>query len=92
MWYALTAPRWSERAFHYGALAAVTSASLAFGLAEGGAIPLGEGVAQRMLYAFGLTWLLLAQRWDLARIAAEHQPRRQSEEAHPPNQRPWLKR
>jgi hypothetical protein len=79
LWYALTASRPLERAFHYGTLAAVTGASLAFGLAEGGVIDLGEGVIQRALYALGLTWLVVAQWHDLAHIESSFRPSRRDE-------------
>jgi hypothetical membrane protein len=91
LWYALSASRPRARWLHVAALAAITATSLAFGLAESGAIPLGTGVVQRVLYALG-AWLMLGQWWDLSRIEAEGQRHMQTREPQSPNQRPWLKR
>ena len=42
----------------YGLLLVVGLSAL-FGLSEKGIIPLGKGILQRIMYFFGLTWILI---------------------------------
>lgn len=52
-----TQAEWVQVAFFFLMLAC----SGLFGLAENGTLPIGKGVAQRILYVVGLAWILVSQ-------------------------------
>ena len=56
----MAAPTATERWLHAVFLLLVIAASLGFGLAENGTLPLGKGILQRALYLVSFVWLLIS--------------------------------
>jgi len=59
--YLLLSQRPAQRILHFVFLALVLGCSILFGLAEGGSVDLGRGIAQRLLYVVSLVWLIVGQ-------------------------------
>jgi hypothetical membrane protein len=56
LWNLFISP--DKRGFHLLFLILITGISLLFGLAEGGSLPIGKGLIQRMLYLTSFIWLV----------------------------------
>ena len=62
LWYLGLSAQAGQRWFHLVFLVLTVGSSLLFGLAENGAIPVGKGVVQRVLYT--ISWLMEANAGD----------------------------
>jgi hypothetical membrane protein len=62
LWRMLISQNGRERIVHLSLLIAVIGFSALFGLAENGAIDVGRGVIQRLLYLSGFAWLVYQER------------------------------
>jgi len=60
----IVSPDPKEKLFHTVFLILVMGTSMMFGLAENGAVSMGKGLLQRMLYAVNFIWLLISQYWE----------------------------
>jgi uncharacterized membrane protein len=65
---------WHRKAFHITAMALVMGLSFCFGLADTGRISVGPGLLQKIMWVFGLGWILLNYS-ILRRMNANLQPR-----------------
>ncbi|HLF75145.1 MAG TPA: DUF998 domain-containing protein [Anaerolineales bacterium] len=62
LWRMLISQNGRERIAHLILLIAVIGFSALFGLAENGAIDIGRGIIQRLLYLSGFAWLVYQER------------------------------
>lgn len=60
LWYLIASPE--KRSIHLVFLVLITAASMLFGLAESGTIPIGKGIVQRSLYLVSFIWLAFTLR------------------------------